>query len=149
MVIDIVFFIGIFFLLGSWVLLGMKVFLIVFVIVDDFGVIFVIIVFYFYEVYWGVFVMLGGILAFLFLCNYMFSIKCNWVYLLGGLGVWYYMFKLGIYLIIVGVLVVMVVLVINKLWVCWFVSCIEDFLDEFRMEKVDGGGFFIFDFELY
>lgn len=146
---DIAFSIGILSLLGSRVPLGMKVFLTAFAIVDDLGAIFVITVFYSHEVHWGALAMSGGILAFLFLCNHTFSIKRNWVYLLGGLGVWYYMFKSGIHPTIAGVLVAMAVPATNKLRARRFANRIEDFLDEFRMEKADGGGPFIPDPELH
>ncbi|MEQ8704777.1 MAG: Na+/H+ antiporter NhaA [Phaeodactylibacter sp.] len=145
---DIAFSIGILSLLGSRVPLGMKVFLTAFAIVDDIGAILVITIFYSHEVHWHALAISGGILAFLFLCNYVLSIKRNWVYLLGGLGVWYYMFMSGIHPTIAGVLVAMAVPATNKLRARRFAHRIEDFLDEFRMDKADAGGPFIPDVEL-
>jgi NhaA family Na+:H+ antiporter len=145
---DIAFSIGILSLLGSRVPLGMKVFLTAFAIVDDIGAILVITIFYSHEVHWNALAVSGGILGFLFLCNYALSIKRNWVYLLGGLGVWYYMFKSGIHPTIAGVLVAIVIPATNNLRARMFANGIEGFLDEFRLEKADGGGPFIPDPEL-
>lgn len=49
-VIDIVFVLGVMVLLGNWVLISLKVFLLVLVIIDDLGVIIIIVLFYIYEV---------------------------------------------------------------------------------------------------
>lgn len=146
---DIAFSIGILALLGSRVPLSMKIFLTAFAIADDLGAILVITLFYSHEVHLQPLLTSAGVLAFLFLCNYVLSVKRNWVYLVGGLFVWYYMFKSGIHPTIAGVLVAMSVPAHNRIRARRFASTIEEFLDNFRMEAAEEGGPFIPEEELH
>ena len=140
---DIAFSLGILSLLGSRAPLSLKVFLTAFAIVDDIGAVLVIALFYAHEVDWNALAISGSLLAFLFICNYLFSIKRNWVYIIVGVGVWYYMFKSGIHPTIAGVLVAFTVPATNNIRLKHFTQSIRDFLDDFRIEKAKKGGPFL------
>ena len=140
---DIAFSLGILSLLGSRAPLSLKVFLTAFAIVDDIGAVLVIALFYAHEVDWNALAISGSLLAFLFICNYLFSIKRNWVYIIVGVGVWYYMFKSGIHPTIAGVLVAFTVPATNNIRLKHFTQSIRDFLDDFRIEKAKEGGPFL------
>ena len=140
---DIAFSLGILSLLGSRAPLSLKVFLTAFAIVDDIGAVLVIALFYAHEVDWNALAISGSLLAFLFICNYLFSIKRNWVYIIVGVGVWYYMFKSGIHPTIAGVLVAFTVPATNNIRLKHFTKSIRDFLDDFRIEKAKKGGPFL------
>lgn len=140
---DIAFSLGILSLLGSRVPISLKVFLTAFAIVDDIGAVLVIALFYSHEVHWNSLAISGSLLAFLFACNYVFSMKRNWIYIIGGIGVWYYMLKSGIHPTIAGVLVAFTVPATNDIRLKNFTKSIQDFLDEFRAEKAAEGGPFL------
>lgn len=140
---DIAFSLGILSLLGSRVPLSLKVFLTAFAIVDDIGAVLVIALFYAHEVHWNALAVSGGLLAFLFICNYIFSIKRNWIYIIVGIGVWYYMLKSGIHPTIAGVLVAFTVPATNNIRLKRFAQSIQDFLEDFRTEKAAEGGPFL------
>ncbi|MCB0588326.1 MAG: Na+/H+ antiporter NhaA [Phaeodactylibacter sp.] len=145
---DIAFSLGILSLLGRRVPLGLKVFLTAFAIADDIGAVLVIALFYAHDVYWEALGISVSILVFLFICNYIFSIKRNWVYILGGIGVWYYMLKSGIHPTIAGVMVALTVPATNDIRLQRFMNSIRDFINEFRTEKAEEGGPFLPEQEL-
>lgn len=145
---DIAFSLGILYLLGSRVPLGLKVFLTAFAIVDDIGAVLIIALFYSHEVHWNALAISGGLLAFLFICNYIFSAKRGWIYIIGGIGVWYYMLKSGIHPTIAGVLVAFTVPATNNIRLKRFTESIRDFLSDFREEKAAEGGPFLPEQEL-
>lgn len=64
-VIDIVFVLGILVLLGSWVFMSLKVFLVILVIIDDIGVIVIIVLFYIEYIIVGVLYIVVGCLLLL------------------------------------------------------------------------------------
>ena len=140
---DIAFSLGILSLLGSRAPLSLKVFLTAFAIVDDIGAVLVIALFYAHEVDWNALAISASLLAFLFICNFLFSIKRNWVYIIVGAGVWYYVFKSGIHPTIAGVLVAFTVPATNNIRLKHFTKSIRDFLDDFRIEKAKKGGPFL------
>ena len=140
---DIAFSLGILSLLGSRAPLSLKVFLTAFAIVDDIGAVLVIALFYAHEVDWNALAISASLLAFLFICNFLFSIKRNWVYIIVGAGVWYYVFKSGIHPTIAGVLVAFTVPATNNIRLKHFTQSIRDFLDDFRIEKAKKGGPFL------
>ncbi|MCB0559832.1 MAG: Na+/H+ antiporter NhaA [Lewinellaceae bacterium] len=140
---DIAFSLGILSLLGSRAPLSLKVFLTAFAIVDDIGAVLVIALFYAHEVDWNALAISASLLAFLFICNFLFSIKRNWVYIIVGAGVWYYVFKSGIHPTIAGVLVAFTVPATNNIRLKHFTQSIRDFLDDFRIEKAKEGGPFL------
>lgn len=145
---DIAFSLGVLYLLGSRVPLGLKVFLTAFAIVDDIGAILVIALFYSHEVHWDALAISGSLLVFLFICNYIFSLKRGWVYIIGGIGVWYYMLKSGIHPTIAGVLVAFTIPATNEIRLKRFIKSIRSFLNDFREEKAAQGGPFLPEKEL-
>jgi NhaA family Na+:H+ antiporter len=126
---DIAFSIGILSLLGSRVPLGMKVFLTAFAIIDDIGAVLIIALFYGHEVHLQPLMLSGLFLLLLLACNYIFSIKRNWIYVIGGVAVWYCMFQSGIHPTIAGVLVAFTVPASNKIRFAKFAENLKGKID--------------------
>jgi len=144
---DIAFSIGILSLLGSRVPLGMKVFLTAFAIIDDIGAVLVIALFYGHEVHWNPLLLSGAFLLLLFIFNFVLSVKRNWVYIVGGVAVWYCMFQSGIHPTIAGVLVAFTVPSSNKIRFASFTERMKGALqnldgDEEEMERLKEQSFF-------
>ncbi|MDX1666846.1 MAG: Na+/H+ antiporter NhaA [Saprospiraceae bacterium] len=112
---DIAFSIGVLYILGSRVPLGMKVFLTAFAIVDDIGAVLVIALFYSHEMHWEPLAISAALMLVLVLCNWILSIKRNWVYVTIGAGVWYYLLKSGVHPTIAGVLVALTIPATNRI----------------------------------
>lgn len=108
-VIDIVFVVGVFVFLGKYVFLVFKIFLLMLVIFDDFGVIIIIVLFYIVELkidyLWLLFILLVG----LWICNYL-GVYCIVLLVLLGVILWFFVLKLGVYVILVGVIIVFFIL---------------------------------------
>lgn len=103
-VIDIVFVFGVLALLGSRVSLALKIFLMVLVIIDDFGVIIIIVLFYINDlsmVFFGVAVVVIAVFAVLNLCG----VRRTGVYIFVGVVLWIAVLKSGVYVILAGVIV--------------------------------------------
>lgn len=122
-VIDIVFVFGVLVLLGSCVLLVLKIFLMVLVIIDDFGVIIIIVLFYINDllmVFFGVAAVVIAVFAVLNLCG----VCCTGVYILVGVVLWTAVLKLGVYVILVGVIVGFFIFLKEK-YGCFLVKWLE------------------------
>lgn len=101
---DIAFSLGILSLLGKRVPLALKVFLVAFAIVDDIGAVLVIAIFYSAEIHWSLLLIGLGLIALLFLFNYL-NIQYIPLYMIIGWIVWYLFLKSGIHPTIAGVLI--------------------------------------------
>ncbi|MDR1585151.1 MAG: Na+/H+ antiporter NhaA [Prevotellaceae bacterium] len=101
---DIAFALGVLSLLGNRVPLALKVFLMALAVIDDLGAIVVIALFYsssLNSLYLG----LGlGVFALLLILNKKFHITNVFVYIAGGIALWYFIFNSGIHATISGVL---------------------------------------------
>lgn len=100
---DIAFALGALSLLGNKVPVSLKVFLTALAVIDDLGAIIVIAIFYTKTIYWSYLFISLGIFVFLIFCNKI-GIKSLWIYLLSGIGMWYFMHHSGIHATITGVL---------------------------------------------
>lgn len=109
MVIDIVFVFGIMVLLGKCVFVSLKVFLLVLVIIDDFGVVVIIVLFYSSDLLIIVFIIGFIMMGVLFMFNVKYVIKLS-IYLVVGFILWIVVLKLGVYVILVGVVIGFVIL---------------------------------------
>lgn len=100
---DIAFALAIISMLGKSVPTSLKVFLAALAIVDDLGAILVIAVFYTSEVHFDYLLMATGVMAVLFLFNYL-NLKALYFYLIPGIFLWYFIHHSGIHATIAGVL---------------------------------------------
>lgn len=100
---DIAFALGALSLLGNKVPVSLKVFLTALAVIDDLGAIIVIAIFYTKTIYWSYLFISLGIFVFLIFCNKI-GIKSLWIYILSGIGMWYFMHHSGIHATITGVL---------------------------------------------
>lgn len=100
---DIAFALGALSLLGKKVPFQIKVFLTALAVIDDLGAIIVIAIFYTYQLIWlNVFASLAVFLTLLLLNR--FKVKNLFIYIIGGIGMWYFMHQSGIHATITGVL---------------------------------------------
>lgn len=100
---DIAFALAVISLLGKNTPSSLKIFLAALAIADDLGAILVIAIFYTNQLHTDYLLMAGGILALLFLFNYL-NIKPLYFYLIPGVFLWYFIHHSGIHATIAGVL---------------------------------------------
>jgi len=105
---DIAFAIGILSLLGSRVPASLKIFLTALAVIDDLGAIIVIAVFYTTSIAFINLAIALGIMGFLFILNRM-KVYNLIPYLIGGVGMWYFMLNSGVHATITGVLLAFVI----------------------------------------
>ena len=105
---DIAFALGILLLLGKRVPMELKIFLVTLAVVDDLGAIAVIAVFYSGGIVVSYLLLAFLVLLTLFILN-KFGVTNIWIYLLGGLFLWYFVHHSGIHATIAGVMLAFVV----------------------------------------
>lgn len=103
---DIAFALGALSLLGNKVPVALKVFLTALAVIDDLGAILVIALFYTKSILWINLFLSLGIFGLLIVFNKL-KIKSLWIYILAGIGMWYFMHHSGIHATITGVLLAM------------------------------------------
>lgn len=104
---DIAFSLGILQLLGKKVPLSLKIFLTAFAIIDDLGAVLIIALFYSSQIIWNYILISFIIYAALILVNVL-RINFYFLYLAGGIVIWYLFLKAGIHPTIAGVLLAFV-----------------------------------------
>lgn len=105
---DIAFSLGILSLLGNRVPVSLKIFLTALAVIDDLGAIAIIGFFYTSSLVWMNLFLALGIYAVLIMINKL-KIKSLFIYLIGGIFMWYFMLHSGIHATITGVLLAFVI----------------------------------------
>ncbi|MEO8235209.1 MAG: Na+/H+ antiporter NhaA [Flavobacterium sp.] len=105
---DIAFAIGILSLLGNKVPISLKIFLTALAVIDDLGAIIIIALFYSESVQLNYLFLAIAIWGLLFLFNRM-KVYNLWIYLIGGIFMWYFMMNSGIHATITGVVLAFVI----------------------------------------
>lgn len=105
---DIAFSLGILSLLGNRVPVSLKIFLTALAVIDDLGAIAIIGFFYTTSLVWMNLFLALGIYAVLIILNKL-KVKSLFIYLIGGIFMWYFMLHSGIHATITGVLLAFVI----------------------------------------
>jgi NhaA family Na+:H+ antiporter len=105
---DIAFSLGILSLLGNRVPVSLKIFLTALAVIDDLGAIAIIGFFYTTSLVWMNLFLALGIYAVLIIFNKL-KVKSLFIYLIGGIAMWYFMLHSGIHATITGVLLAFVI----------------------------------------
>jgi NhaA family Na+:H+ antiporter len=105
---DIAFAIGILSLLGNKVPTSLKVFLTALAVIDDLGAIIIIALFYSQSVQFNYLMLAMAVWIVLFLFNKL-KIYNIWLYLVGGVFMWYFMMHSGVHATITGVILAFVI----------------------------------------
>ena len=133
---DIAFSLGILGLLGKRVPIALKVFLVAFAIVDDIGAVLVIALFYSAEIHWTLLLIALGLIAILFIFNYV-NIQFIPFYMVIGWVVWYLFLKSGIHPTIAGVLIAFSIPATRKIRIKDFTKNINKSLEEFCIDPCE------------
>lgn len=105
---DIAFSLGILTLLGNRVPFSLKVFLVALAIIDDLGAIIIIAAFYTHELNIMMLIWAGAVFGVLLILS-RFRLKISYLYLIGGVVLWYFIYKSGIHPTIAGVLTALII----------------------------------------
>jgi NhaA family Na+:H+ antiporter len=105
---DIAFSLGILSLLGNRVPVSLKIFLTALAVIDDLGAIAIIGFFYTTSLVWMNLFLALGIYAVLIIVNKL-KVNSLFIYLIGGIAMWYFMLHSGIHATITGVLLAFVI----------------------------------------
>lgn len=100
---DIAFAIGVLMLLGERVPFSLKIFLTALAVIDDLGAILIIAIFYSKGILWLNLILALVVFIALFICNKL-QVKNLFVYIIGGIIMWYFMLHSGVHATITGVL---------------------------------------------
>ena len=101
---DIAFALGVLAILGTRIPASLKVFVVAFAVIDDLGAIIIIAAFYTAKLSIGYFVSALAVFALLITFNRIFKVMMLTPYLIGGVIMWFLMFRSGIHATIAGVM---------------------------------------------
>ncbi len=136
---DIAFSLGVLSLFGKRVPLSLKIFLTAFAVVDDIGGVLVIALFYTSHLDTTFLLYSAALLIMLLMCN-MRNVYSRWVYIFGGIVMWYLFMQSGIHATIAGVVVAFTVPAKPRQQIGVYVQrireCIDTFPDDGRKKMI-------------
>ncbi|CAA6816446.1 MAG: Na+/H+ antiporter NhaA type [uncultured Sulfurovum sp.] len=131
---DIAFALGILMLLGKRVPLQLKIFLVSLAVVDDLGAVMIIALFYTAEFQAIYLLAAAGVMAILFILNYM-GVKRLLPYLLLGIPLWIFIHDSGMHATIAGILLAITIPSRSRIMDTHFVDKVKNSLDLFNKHK--------------